>query len=126
MNTIDNTQDIIDVRDVIERVETLEDECDPTSVLATNITRAELKRLRTLLEDLKGRGGDEQWCGDWYPVTLIRRSYWVKYVQELLEDCGEIPRNLPHYIAIDWDATASNIKVDYSSVDVGGVEYLYR
>jgi antirestriction protein len=39
----------------------------------------------------------------------------VDFVQELLESCGYIPKDLPHYIAIDWERTARNIMHDYTS-----------
>ena len=128
MSTIDITtlssEDIIDVRDIIERVEELETLND--DMAASEAEDEELRTLQTILADLKGYGGDEQWRGDWYPVTLIRESYFVDYVQELLEDCGEIPRNLPHYIHIDWERTARDVRVDYSTVEIDGVTYLYR
>lgn len=102
--TLDLTADIIDVRDIIARVEELAD--DLTTYTAEASANPELAEEHSLLcaimSDLAGNGGDERWEGDWYPVTLIRDSYFVDYVQELLEDCGDIPTNLPHYIHIDW------------------------
>ncbi len=59
-------------------------------------------------------------------MTLIRDSHFTNYVSEMLIDCGEIPENLPHYIEIDWDATARNVQVDYNAVDIDGVTYWYR
>lgn len=41
----------------------------------------------------------------------------VDFVQNLLEDCGDLPKDLPHYIAIDWETTARNLMYDYSSAD---------
>ena len=142
-----NTDDIIDVRDIIERIEELERERESLrkefdAMLENNgvdfdhwvcnqsrFTRedqTELDTLMTIMEELKGCGGNEQWCGDGYPMILIRESYFVDYCQELLEDCGEISRDLLHYIAIDWEATARNIMIDYSTVEIDGVTYLYR
>lgn len=86
----------------------------------------EIADLRTLLDDLRGNGGDEQWNGDWYPVTLVRESEFEDYVQEMLEDCGDVSRDLPIYVAIDWAKTAENVSVDYSEVVFDGVTYLYR
>jgi len=64
---------------------------------------------------------------DWtYGETLVRYSYWVEYVQELLEDTGDLPKDLPHYVEIDWKATARNIAVDYETVSFDGVEYYIR
>ena len=86
----------------------------------------EMGVLGTLLEELAGAGGDEQWRGDWYPSTLICDSHFTDYAIELLEDCGDLPRNLPHYIAIDWEATARNIRVDYTAIEIDGQTYWYR
>ena len=126
---LDLTADIIDVRDIIARVEELESSIEDGAAETAAEERAEAQELNTLtaiLDDLKGYGGDEQWRGDWYPVTLINERHWVDYVQELLEDCGTIPRDLPHWVHIDWEATAREVKVDYSEVTIDGVTYFYR
>lgn len=39
----------------------------------------------------------------------------VDFTQNLLEDCGDIPENLPSYIHIDWESTARDIMFDYST-----------
>jgi antirestriction protein len=39
----------------------------------------------------------------------------IKFVQELLESTGDIPKNLPNYIHIDWESTARDIMYDYST-----------
>lgn len=122
-NTLDLTADVIDVRDIIARVEELEPQVD---TIGEGEHIAEWNRLTRILHELAGYGGDEQWRGDWYPITLIEDAYFVEYVQDLLADCGELPRELPHYIEIDWRATARNIQTDYSSVEVDGLTYWYR
>lgn len=82
--------------------------------------------LMTIMEDLQGNGGDEQWRGDWYPVTLIRDSYFTEYAADLIADIGALPRDLPSYIVIDWEETAGNIRVDYSCIEIQGIDYWYR
>ncbi len=37
-----------------------------------------------------------------------------EFTQQLLEDTGDLPKDLPAYIHIDWEATASDIMMDYS------------
>jgi len=129
--------DVIDVRDIIERLEELEallhehlakhdDSCIGDWAEASPEEHKELSMLVALMEEMAGYGGDEQWRGDWYPLTLIRESYFTDYVQEMLEDCGEIPKDLPHYIHIDWQATARDVQVDYTPIDVDGATYFYR
>lgn len=114
--------DIIDVRDVIARVEELRESVDGEVVIQDEYE--ELKLLEGLLSDLCGYGGDEQWEGDWHPVTLINEDYFEKAMYELLEDCGDLPKNLLSYltITVDYDA----LKQDYSSVEFEGNTYYYR
>lgn len=118
-NYIDNTQETIDIRDIIERVVELETEQD-----GIESPCAELEDLRGLLSVLAGYGGDEQFEGDWYPATLIHDDYFEEAMDELLEDCGGIPQNLPSYLTItvdyDW------LQQDYSPVEVAGETYWYR
>jgi len=126
-NKLDLTADIIDVRDIIARVEAIESEGDDTFLADTDPeTLGEVRTLRMILNDLEGNGGDEQLRGKRYPVTLIAEHYFTMYVRELLEDCGDIPRDLPAYVHIDWQRTARDIAVDYSTVTIQGREYLYR
>jgi len=131
MNTdtaIDLSADIIDTRDIIARVEELENERD--AIGEDDPRDADLAcehcELAAILDTLKGNGGDEQWRGDWYPITLINDLYFTEYARELLEDCGTIPRDLPSWVKIDWEATADNIKTDYTCTDIAGVTYWYR
>ena len=132
---ISNSDDVIDSRDVIARIEQLEVLRQPGPVDTGNPDDedrsqddlfAELARLEAFMSEMEGRGGDEQWRGAWYPVTIIRDSYFVDYCQELCADIGDIPRDMPAYLVIDWEATARNIQQDYTSVEFDGVTYWVR
>jgi hypothetical protein len=57
---------------------------------------------------------------------LIAEDYWVEYVQDMLEGCGDIPDNLPWYVEIDWEATAKNVAGDYSTITIDGKEWHYQ
>lgn len=95
---------------------------------------AELVTLRELLSNLEGNGGDEQWNGSWYPLTLIRDDHFESYAEELAEDCCPYPSNSPEgkalqqwpYRCIDWKQAARELQQDYSSVEFDGVTYWYR
>jgi antirestriction protein len=39
----------------------------------------------------------------------------IDFTMELLESCGDIPKELPSYVHIDWEGTARDIMMDYSS-----------
>lgn len=53
----------------------------------------------------------------------FEESYQGKYssdedfTQELLENCGDMPKDLPAYIHIDWEGTARDIMMDYTEQD---------
>lgn len=36
-----------------------------------------------------------------------------EFIQQLLEDSGEIPEDLPPYVYIDWERTARDMMTDY-------------
>lgn len=116
---ISNTDDVIDSRDVIARIEEIEALGDDKNLTQEDLD--ELTALRALQDEAEG------YAPDWkYGATLIRRSYFVDYCREMVSDIGDMPKEIPSYIEIDWDATARNLEVDYTSVDFDGVEYLVR
>ena len=79
------------------------------------------KSLKSFVEEAK------QYASDWSDgATLIHESHFEDYCKEMLEDCGDLPKNLPDYIVIDWSATADRLKVDYSEIEWDGETYLIR
>jgi hypothetical protein len=119
--------DIVDVRDLIERFEYLEAAMpDDAEEVKQWDDLGEYVALGDTLNDLKCLVGDEQWRGDWYPLTLIHDNNFTEYAKEMLEDCGTIPTNLPDWIEIDWDKTAHNIQQDYTSIEISGHTYWTR
>ena len=119
-DSIDKYSDIIYLCDVIARVEELEDSTDAEEP-------EELKMLQDLLSELAGRGGGKQWRGDWYPLTLIRDSYFKDYAQELADDIGAIDANAKWPLScIDWDQAVLELQMDYFSVEFDGVTFWSR
>ncbi|SRR6266404_5842693 len=141
-NEISNHDDIIDSRDVIARIAELEAEleaayeeyCDGTKEAGGEpLTQnqwmemedfwddTELTALQSLQEEAEGYAPD--WC---YGAQLIRDSYFVEAMEELCKDIGDLPREIPAYMVIDWEATAENLKTDYTSVEFDGITYWVR
>lgn len=125
MTDISNMDDMIDSRDIIARIEELEALTQDVELYLRD-EREELATLLSFMSDMRGRGGDEQWRGDWYPVTIIRDSYFTEAMQELCEDIGDFPNGVPTYYVIDWEATASNLRADYTSAEFDGITYWFR
>ena len=138
--TISNYDDIIDSRDVIARIEELESDRDSWIEDANDLSNepefdsdsddwateepADAEELKTL-KSLASEASD--YASDWqYGEALIRYSYFTDYIMEMLADCGDLPSEVPWYIAIDSEQTAENCKADYTTVDFDGVDYYIR
>ena len=151
-NEIENTQDVIDSRDVIERIEELEslleddfqcpdcEQSEPVAEFGENevcphcgegvlieLEGMFLSEIKTELEALKALSDQCQY-GDWdYGAALINDDYFTEYAQQLAEDIGAISDDLSwpgrH---IDWEAAADELKMDYTCVDFDGQDYWIR
>lgn len=154
-NAPSNTDDVIDSRDVIARIEELESE---RADLAEAVSEAETDVNEAATEDdaedaqtahadavtalatwhesdegqelntLKALADQCEGYGDWdYGETLIRESYFQSYAQELAEDCGMISKDLAWpCTCIDWGQACRELKMDYTEVDFDGVSYFMR
>jgi len=69
----------------------------------------------------------EQYCDGWSSgAQLIEDSHWTEYAEQLTEDLGGLPRDLPEWVVVDWEATADNLKADYTAVEWGAYTYWVR
>lgn len=126
MNTPTNTDDVIDSRDVIARIEELEEEQERLAEAEAGPLpeedTAELAALKALAEEAEG------YAPDWnHGATLIRDSYFKEYAQQLADDIGAIPRDASWpCTCIDWDQAAHALQQDYTAVEFDGVTYWVR
>lgn len=111
--TLDNLSDaILDVRDIIEYYESLDENS------AEELEEKEFIK-ENILDELKGNGDDEEWQGDWYPVTLVAERYFEEYAMELAYDCYDVPNNNHWpYNHIDWAAAANELLEDYCEINI--------
>ncbi len=121
-NQIDNTQDTIDSRDIIARIEELEGIEEPDN--------EEAQELAILL---KVQEQAEPYAADWqYGETLIRESYFTDYIEELIKDCYSMPKEFEsgawpwRHMTLDYEAAADEAQCDYTRIDFDGVDYLIR
>lgn len=148
---VSNSQDVIDSRDILERISELESELSEMvidsedgvdgsrTVDLTSMTAAEreadddlqpwtdeheeLLTLRKLVEDIDNYAGDSARDS----VGLIRDSYFEDHARELADDLGAL-KNADTWplTCIDWERAADHLKQDYSAIDYDGVEYWVR
>ena len=117
--TISNFDDIIDSRDVLERINELVEQLPELDEDGRNELAA--------LDALRKQG--EDYAAGWdHGETLIRDSYFKEYAQELAEETGAIKNSdisWP-YTCIDWDMAARDLQGDYSAIEFSGVTYWVR
>jgi hypothetical protein len=139
-----NSDDVIDSRDIIERIEYLSvydyqvcPECgctlgdvhnegcsEPEPV--DNLTEEDKEELTALLALQDECEGISEWK---YGTPLIRDSYFEEYARELAEDVGGIPREMRYswpFTCIDWEKAAEELQNDYTYVNFGDETYWIR
>ena len=111
---ITSSDDIIDSRDVIERIDYLEGTEDEDE-------QHELEMLQELAAQCESYYCWE--CGE----GLIHEGYFTKYAEQLANDiCGiDIHCSWP-LNHIDWEAAAEELKQDYMNVEFDGATYFIR
>jgi hypothetical protein len=134
---VTNSADVIDSRDVIERIdeldseiETLRDEAGAAREVGelSDAMLGELEDLMSEMKALRDLQNEAESSPNWrHGETLIRDSYFEEYAEQLADDIGAIdakagwPCN-----CIDWEAAADLLRQDYSAVDFDGVTYWIR
>lgn len=118
---ISNSDDVIDSRDVIERIEELSDE-DYGPLEDEEFH--ELEHLKALREEGEG-------FPDWeYGATLVNDSYWEDYAKEWFDEVYghelNVAGHLAPYVTIDYDQFATDLQADYTDVDFDGVTFWVR
>lgn len=106
----DMTETFEDIRFEEEEVQSWKEDWLDEIVTITDIER---------LQDEVGSEWD-------YGVTLIDEDDFEDYCEELCTDIGYISKDFPNWIKIDWEATANNMRQDYSEVVYNEITYLYR
>lgn len=79
----------------------------------------EMKELQNLMDQLENHVEFS------YGITLIPENEFEDYVQNYAEDIGAFDNN-NHWIVVDWEATADNLRSDFNEVEYENETYLYR
>lgn len=126
---ITNNEEMIDSRDVIARIEELESLAEDCKEDGEEMDEDEAKELK----DLKAFAEEAESSPDWiYGETLIREDYFTQYIEDLISDCYEMPKEINsgewpwRHVTIDYEAAAEEAKVDYTEADLDGETYLIR
>jgi hypothetical protein len=91
-----------------------------------SLEQEELAELKTLAEECEG-------YADWeHGETLIADDYFVTYIEELINDCYEMPEGLKggqwpfRHMKMDYEAAAEEAKQDYTEVTLFGHVFWIR
>ena len=110
-------EDILDPRDIAERLKYLTRERD----------RLESPQLDEFLED--EIDALQEVVDEGIDDTLVHEDYFREYAEELAVDIGAIAhgqRDHWPYTCIDWEQAADELKQDYSVIDIRGGTYYSR
>lgn len=128
--SISNSNAVIDSRGVIARIKELQEALDNVqSDRDEDDLQLELEDLtfgdQEELDALKALAEEAEGYGDWaHGETLINKSYFTEYAEQLAEDIGAIDRKviwpLNH---INWEAAAEDLLQDYTAVDFDGITF---
>lgn len=133
-NRFDGTDDVLDSRDIIERIDELIAEftdatdTDPEPYMseddwAFGLNADDAAELVALIEFRDDADGVSDWE---YGAIFVHEDYFTDYVRELAEDIGAVSRENADWIVIDWEATAENVQVDYADFEFRGATYWVR
>lgn len=120
-DSISNTADFFDSRDVIERIAELEAENEETPFEEGSDEWNEYASLNTFAAE--GEDRTEDWK---HGVTFYKEEYFPTYAREWAEEVDGIDSNRWPYDAIDWDDAADKLKSDYQEFDFDGTTYWAR
>jgi hypothetical protein len=123
---IDNNQNIIDSRDIIARIEYLEnlkEDAESEDNTLEDYEQEELTKLKELAE--QGENNASDWA---YGSVLVKDSYFTEFAEDEADQLGlmnESSNSWP-FNHIDWIAAAEELQQDYSDIDFDGITYWVR
>lgn len=136
----DGTEDQIDSREIIERIEELEaEQADLVERLSNGaITEGDMQAFDNEqgaeLDALRALATEAESSPDWaYGEQLIHDSYFMEYTEQLIDDCyPEVSKALASdawpmtCLKMDYEQAARDLKVDYFDVTLNGSTYWIR
>lgn len=144
--------EIFDVRDVKERLEELREEkgrledavveaqqdaeeavdtsFDDEAAEAVEEAQQELQDFMAdceeelnMLEEFESQINNTSWE---YGATVIPEGKFTAYAEEYAEDIHGVKTLEWPFDCVDWDKAAAALKMDFTSIEVGGETYYYR
>lgn len=144
MRDFDQYSDVIDSRDVIARLDELEEHLVAVHEEETG-QGGNSRDFEGWLQEAKWRPDVEEYLElrsleaeassspDWqYGEQLINEEYFTRYIKELIEDCYQMPEELHSggwpwsHMTLDYEAAAEEAKHDYTEVAYFGQAFLIR
>lgn len=134
----DNSNDVIDSRDIIARIAELESDIEDTEACLQEdgddcscgmpLDSHDLEEAREELTTLRALEEEASSSPDWtYGETLIRDSYFEDDIRDYFDQTCDL-KDVPELLldCIDWEQVAERCQADYMEVDYDGVSYWIR
>ena len=110
-----------DIDNKLEEIADKENEIQECEVEYNRYSK-ELEELEELKDEISNNSDE----GFEYGIQLIHENYIDDYLDEFLEGCDYLPKDLPYWIKIDWRATYDNMKEDYNEIELNGNTFYVR
>ena len=114
-NDDDNENKQCDIDNKLEEIAEKENEIQECE-FEYNSYSEELAELESLKEEIESNSDE----GFEYGIQLIHENDIDDYLYEMLIDCGYLPKDMPSWIKIEWQATYNNMKEDYNEIELNG------
>ena len=131
--------DVLDSRDLQERLEELENELEELEDAEEENEETSIEDAKQAIKEWKEENQEEIdaltalkdycWdCGWRYGIAFVAEEDFEEYAQDLASDLyGEEIRNAHWpFDCIDWEQAADALRQDYSAIDYQGTTYLFR
>lgn len=124
---VNEYEDLIDSRQVINRLEELSDLLDTDEICecgAEHFTSDDAEEMAALAELANaGARSSDDWS---HGATLVRDSYFQEYAKDYVNETTSVDKDNWLYNHIDWDSVAADIQQDYTYMNFQGVTYWVR
>ena len=111
----------LDVKELADELADLREQQEDTDVFWGELDRKRLEEL----EDFERELGTDLWLVARDCWTFISEDSFPAYAQEYAEQTMEIPEGWP-FDCIDWKDAASDLSMDFTSVEWEGESYYYQ
>jgi hypothetical protein len=126
--------DIVDLEDLAKRLAEITDELDDhqarldegDETYLDDYDLQELRDERDRIQEVEDQFSQTLAEAARNDSTMVSEYYWQAYAESFADDVGMVDTDSSMYPYIDWERWAEDLKMDYTSIEYGGVTFYTR